>query len=171
MSAKKSLNWRALSLISGAAVSALLLWNTRAAADTETVIRSQMPNGSVTYSDRPAAGAASMQRLDVEPHPADPLAAAKASRELEVNRQRMAAEIASHEERRLQLDEEIRSTLAKLEQARALRERGRVIGDGDRQGRRFTADYWARQVALDERVRREISELERLRLERRALDH
>jgi hypothetical protein len=155
-----------------AALGALwLAWATPSAADTDTVVRSRMPDGSTAYSDAPATGAASTRTLEVEPHTADPEAAARANRELELSRQRMAAEIAAHEARRVELDQSVRVAADRLRQAQARRDEGRVIGEGDRQGRRFTADYWARQTALDAQVRAESAEVARLRRERAALQH
>ncbi|MBN9409199.1 MAG: hypothetical protein J0H69_08625 [Burkholderiales bacterium] len=149
----------------------MMLWTAQALADTDTVVRSRMPDGTTAYGDGPQAGAVSTQQLEIESHPADPAAAARAVREVELARQRMAAQIAQHEAQGEALDARLCVALEQLQQARTRRTQGQDIREGDRQGRRLTPEYRNRLAGLDEQVRSAEDEVARLRRQRAALGH
>lgn len=116
-----------------------------AIAGERTVYRSEMPGGRVLYSDAPAAGAGRVQRMMVEPHPADPQQALAAQRVLASWREALQREGRLRSERLAQIDAEARGVREELQRAAAGRAAAQDVQAGDRQGRRLTPTYWQRQ--------------------------
>lgn len=137
-----------------------------AVAGERVLHRSVLPDGSVVYGDGPAPGARADTELRVEPHPADP---ERARRAQAVSQQQQIATLRAFEQRRAriaELDRMIADATARAEAARVERERAMIQREGDRQGRRLTAQYVQRQAnaaAAEEAAARRLSALEQER--------
>ncbi|MFC6282071.1 hypothetical protein ACFQND_12620 [Polaromonas aquatica] len=85
------------------------------------------------------------QPLTVEPHPADPKAAQAAEIEATKRRERILREMDARAARLVMLDKEISISADAIEQARKQAQQAAVVKEGDRSGRRLTAEYFSRQ--------------------------
>ena len=125
-----------------------------ATAYGQAVYKSTMPDGRVVYGEKPAAGAARVEKLEpVPPKAGIPgLTAEEKARAAQSERQRATAGAAANQGER-ELDEARRQ----LQQAEAAREAGKEPLPGERigiagGGSRLTDVYHARQKSLDDAV-------------------
>ncbi len=117
-----------------------------ALAGEKVLHRSVLPDGSVIYGDAPAPGAQADIELRVEPHPADALRARRAQADLQ---QQQVATLRAYERRQArvaELDRMIADANTRFTTTRLEREQAMIEREGDRQGRRLTAQYVQRQA-------------------------
>lgn len=127
------------------AVVGYLAFGVAPAHATEQVFyKSILPDGTVSYSDKPLRGTRA-EPVVVEPHPADPKAAQEASVDAARRRQALLRSFDARAARAAQLDQQIPAAAAVAEQARDTAWRASTVQEGDRQGRRLTAEYFRRQ--------------------------
>jgi hypothetical protein len=130
----------------------LLLASLAVAAHAQGVYKYTDKDGRVVYTDDPKAGGGRAQRVEENLTVAPAPAATGAQKLVEQADQRAAA-----------LDravEDIASATNDLRAAEVRREQGVEPREGERQGRRYRPEYWARQQALQRDV-----DSARLRLE------
>lgn len=163
MTTTRSLAVRAVLVVAGVTVALSSL------ADERVLYKSVLPGGRVVYGDAPAAAAARSERIAVEIHPPDPERSEAALRALELTRQQLLHDSEARAVRLRQLDNRIIGTYSDLQRAELRREQGREMEAGDRQGRRLTGRYQARQQALERAVELERRRLDGLVRERNAL--
>lgn len=128
--------------------------------------RSVLPDGSVVYGDAPVPGARRITELLVEPHPADPQRARRALANLQQQRIATLRAYERRQARLAELDRMIADATAVAETTRIERQRASTEREGDRQGRRLTAQYVQRQAnaaANEEAAARRLSALEQAR--------
>lgn len=118
-------------------------------ATEEVLYKSILPDGSVSYSDKPLPGVPA-QMLAVEPHPPDRQAAQDAEIETVKRREQMLRNFDARADRVALLDQQISVAAVAVEQAREQAQRAAAVGEGDRQGRRLTAEYFNRQQLFRE---------------------
>lgn len=140
-------------------------------ADERVLYKSVLPGGRVVYGDAPASAATRSDRIAVEIHPANPDDSATALRALALTRQQLLRDSEARLVRLRQLDNQIIASYAELQKAESRREQGRQVEDGDRQGRRLTGRYQARQQALERAVEQERRRLDGLVRERGSLQY
>ena len=139
-------------------------------AAEQTFFKSVQPNGRVVYGDTPAAGAKRTEKITVRTDTLNSEAEAEAAKHaLQMSRQQLLRDSAARSARLTQLESEIAATYSELQSAQAQRDAGREMQEGDRQGRRQTAQYWERQRRLDAALRHIRQALEKLLTERNAL--
>lgn len=138
-------------------------------AGERAVFRSEMPDGRVVYADAPIEGAIRSTLLSVEPHPGDAAQALAAQQALEVQRARLEKDSRTRQLLLEQLNQRISLAERDVDIALSAQQDGKVIGEGDRQGRRFAPSYWQRQRNLAQQVEQASQRLEALRAERQAL--
>lgn len=117
-----------------------------AGADERVLHRSVLPDGSVVYADTPVRGSQESTAIRVEPHPADPQAAGRAQAALQ---QQQLATLRAADLRLARIGElDSQIAAAAVSHAAALREleATRTPAEGDRQGRRLTAQYFQRSA-------------------------
>lgn len=118
-------------------------------ATEQLLYKSILPDGSVSYSDKPLPGVPA-QPLAVEPHPADPEAAQAAGVEATKRREQILRNFDARAARAVVLDQQIPVAAVAVEQAREQAQRAAAVQEGDRQGRRLTAEYFSRQQLFRE---------------------
>lgn len=165
MSGQVSIRWTQRSAI----VCAVVVISTVVIADEVPVYKSTGSSGEITYGDAPPSGARDTRVILVEPHPADPRAAAIAQNNLTETRQRMMREAEDRQRKLDVLDREVSVAASRDKSAQWELAKGREIGEGDRQGRRLAPRYWERQDALEREARLARMELDRLRAQRAML--
>ena len=139
-------------------------------AAEQTFYRSVLSNGRVVYGDAPAAGAKRSEKITVRTDtPASEFDATAAQRALEMSRQQLLRDAAARSARLTQLETEIATAYNQFKESGEVREAGREIQEGDRQGRRLLAPYWERQRRLEAAVRQARQGLDKLLAERAAL--
>ena len=139
-------------------------------AAEQTFFKSVQPNGRVVYGDAPTAGAKHTEKITVRTDTLNSEAEAEtAKRALQMSRQQLLRDSAARSARLTQLESQIAATYSELQSAQAERDSGRDMQEGDRQGRRQTAQFWERQRRLDAAVRQIRQNLEQLLAERNAL--
>jgi hypothetical protein len=100
----------------------------------------ERPNGRVIYGDTPTAGAKHTEKITVRTDTFSSAAAAETpKRALQMSRQHLLSDSAARNARLGQLESQIAETYSELQRAQAEREAGREVQEGDRQGRRQTA--------------------------------
>jgi hypothetical protein len=105
------------------------------------------PSGRVTYSDDPAAGNGTVQRLEVPPQSGGKPAAGLSEADKKL--------LDEASERAAKLDratDDIVTAFNALRAAEARREQGIEPLEGERSGRRYRPEYWERQRALSRDV-------------------
>ena len=139
-------------------------------AAEQTFFKSVQPDGRVVYGDSPTAGAKHSEKITVRTDTLNSEAEAEAAkRALQMSRQQLLRDSAARSARLTQLESRIAATYSELQSAQAERDSGREMQEGDRQGRRQSAQYWERQRRLDAAVRQIRQDLDRLLAERNAL--
>lgn len=139
-------------------------------AEEQSFYKSVLPNGRVVYGDAPAAGAKRADKITVRTDTStSDIDAAAAQRALHLSRQQLLRDAAARTARLAQLETGIASAYNELKAAQEARESGRVVQEGDRQGRRFNASYWERQRTLEAGVLEARRRLDKLLAERTAL--
>lgn len=133
--------------------------------------RSVLPNGRVVYGDAPAPTARRSEAITVERHPPNAQDAEAAGRALALSRQQLMRDADARAARIRQLDNQVGDTYDELQRAQVLREQGREVQEGDRQGRRWSARYAQRQQSLDAAVQQVQRRLDKLVGERAALQY
>jgi hypothetical protein len=101
------------------------------------------PSGRVTYSDDPAAGKGTVERVQIPSQPGGKPAAGLSEADKKL--------LGQANERTANLDHATDDTVAAfnaLRAAEARRERGIEPLEGERSGRRYRPEYWERQQAL-----------------------
>ena len=116
-------------------------------AGAQNVYRCTDANGRITYTDHPAAGNCTAQRVDLPPPPAAPRAPGLSDAEKRLLEQanRRTAELD-------RATADIVAAFNALRGAEARREQGVEPLEGERSGRRFRPEYWQRQQALEREV-------------------
>lgn len=140
-------------------------------ANERILYRSVLADGRVVYADEPVPNARRSDRIAVERHEPNPADAAAAQRATAMTRAQLLRDAAVRAARLRQLDNLIGDTYDELKAVELQREQGREVGEGDRQGRRFSAGYLQRQQALDNAVVRVRQRLNALTSERSALQY
>jgi hypothetical protein len=105
------------------------------------------PSGRVTYSDDPAAGNGTVQRVEIPSQPGGKPAAGLSEADKKL------LELAN--ERAAKLDratDDIVTAFNALRAAEARHEQGIAPLEGERSGRRYRPEYWERQQALSRDV-------------------
>jgi hypothetical protein len=105
------------------------------------------PSGRVTYSDDPAAGNGTVQRVEVPSQPGGQSAAGLSEADKSLLEQTSG--------RAAKLDratDDIVTAFNALRAAEARREQGIEPLEGERSGRRYRPEYWKRQRALSRDV-------------------
>lgn len=139
-------------------------------AAEQTFYKSVLPNGRVVYGDAPAADAKRAQKITVRTDTsASDVDAAAAQRALTMSRRQLLRDAEARTARLAQLETEIASAYNELKEAQEARESGRVVQEGDRQGKRLLAPYWERQRSLEASVLKSRQRLDKLLAERTAL--
>ena len=139
-------------------------------AAEQTFFKSVQPNGRVVYGDAPTAGAKHTEKITVRTDTLNSEAEAEtAKRALQMSRQQLLRDSAARSARLTQLESQIAATYSELQSAQSERDSGREMQEGDRQGRRQTAQFGERQRRLDAAVRQIRQNLEQLLAERNAL--
>lgn len=115
-------------------------------AAAQDVYKYTSPGGGTVYTDDPAAAASGARKVDLPATPpssagARPPGLSEAERRLAVQADQRAAalDLASND---------IVAAHAELRAAEARRDQGVEPAEGDRQGRRYSAEYWERQRRL-----------------------
>ena len=139
-------------------------------AAEQSFYKSVLPNGRIVYSDAPATDAKRTKKITVRTDTSvSDVDVAAAERALHMSRQQLLRDAAARTVRLGQLETEIASAYNELKVAQEAREAGRDAGEGERQGRRFLAQYWERQHRLDAEVLKTRQRLDKLLAERTAL--
>lgn len=133
--------------------------------------KSVLPGGRVVYGDAPASAATRSERIAVEIHPADSQDSEAGLRSLALTRQQLLRDSAARTARLKQLDKQIIATYGELNAAELLREQGREIQNGDRQGRRILGGFYERQRRLEGAAAQVRQRLDALVRERKALQY
>ncbi|MBO1010929.1 MULTISPECIES: DUF4124 domain-containing protein [Acidovorax] len=131
----------------GVLLAHLALGASLAHATEQILYKSVLPDGTVSYSDKPIPGTRA-EPLAVEPHPANPKAAQAAEISAVKRREQMLRDFDARAARAAELDQHIPVAASVAEQARELARRGAAVQEGDRQGRRLTSEYFRRQQLL-----------------------
>lgn len=147
----------------------ILLFALPAAAGERILYKSVLPNGRVLYADEPVGGAKSVEKIRVEPQSPNTADAEAARRSLALSREQLLRDGAARDARLLTLENLIDQQYVRLKEAHAQRERGALVEEGDRQGRRRTPQYFERQRRLESDVQQENGRLEALLRERAQL--
>lgn len=130
----------------GVLLAYLALGVSLALATEQILYKSVLPDGTVSYSDKPLPGIR-REPLAVEPHPADPRAAQAAEISAK-RREQMLRSFDARAARAAALDQQISVAATVAEQTRGQAQRGEAVQEGDRQGRRLTPEYFRRQQLL-----------------------
>lgn len=116
-----------------------------AAQATEQILyKSVLPNGTISYSDKPLRGVRA-RPLMVEPHPADSRAAQEAEAAAALRQKQMLRNFDARAARAVQLDQQIAAAADAAEWARNRVQQASTVQEGDRHGRRLTGEYFRRQ--------------------------
>ncbi len=118
------------------------------AAGAQGVYKYTDPSGRVIYTDDPSAGGGSARPVDIQASPGGAAPAgglSDADRRLLEQAKRRAADL----DRAVA---DIVAAHAELRDAQARREQGVEPIEGERQGRRYRPEYWARQRANQQAV-------------------
>jgi hypothetical protein len=129
------------------ALLAIALLTFSAAAAAQNVYKHTDPSGRVTYTDDPNPGNGTVTPIEVAPAPGGspaPGLSAGDKKLLEESNKR-AAELD-------RATQDIVSAFAALRAAEAQRDSGVEPLEGERSGRRFRPEYWARQQSLKQAV-------------------
>lgn len=152
---------------------AALLWNILAVqpavAGERILYKSVLPDGRVQYADEPIGGAKAVEKIRVEPHPANEKDAQAARRALALSRAQLLRDIDARNARLAELEHLIDRQYVRLQDVQVQREQGAAVGEGDRQGRRMTPRYGERQRQLAAAVQQETMRLDALLRERSQL--
>lgn len=134
-------------------------------------ILSILPNGQVVYGDEPEPQAKRSSAISVERHPPNPQEAEAAQRALAMTRAQLLRDAAARAVRLKQLDNQIGDVYDEFQNLRSKQRAGREVGEGDRQGRRFSHQYAQRQHALLLAAAQAQQRLDNLVTERTALGY
>ena len=139
-------------------------------AAEQSFYKSVLPNGRIVYGDAPAVNAKRAEKITVRTDTStSDIDAEAAQRALHSSRQQLLRDAAARTARLAQLETGIVSAYNDLKDTQEARESGRVVQEGDRQGRRFSASYWERQRSLEAEVLKARQRLDKLLAERAAL--
>ena len=140
-------------------------------ADERILYKSILPNGQVVYGDEPEPQAKRSIAISVERHPPSPQEAEAAQRALAMTRAQLLRDAAARAVRLKQLDNQIGDVYDEFQNLRSKQRAGREVGEGDRQGRRFSHQYAQRQHALLLAAAQAQQRLDNLVTERTALGY
>ena len=115
-------------------------------AGERLVFKSTLSDGTVVYSDAPAKGAGAVNRLYVEPHADDPIAASRAQLEHERHEEAALQAIDQRSRRAAALLEQVAHAEGQLKALQQQRSDAAQVRDGDRDGRRWAPQYAQRQM-------------------------
>lgn len=122
---------------------AVMLAAFASAASAQVVYKYSDPSGRVHYTDDPAAGNGTAKRIEIPPQPGGKPAAGLSEAEKKL--------LEAANRRATELDRAVSDIVTaheSLRAAEARREQGVEPLEGERSGRRFRPEYWARQQAL-----------------------